>query len=123
MTIEEAVEIVLKGEAWQKCLACVNGRIEGSPLSPSVQVYDSLISAVRPAQRTRTCTLCQGTTLELRHEYMKACQILDKPLPARPHDIRFGVDAEPKARTEWKTVYFSRGQTGVIKVVAENPDE
>ena len=74
MTIEEAVELVLRGGAWSPCPDC-----DGSGVVPS------------QGGGPRSVDLCMANACEggfiLDQAYAEACEMLDKEVPFRPPPI------------------------------------
>ena len=79
MTVEEAVEVILRGGAWTECTLCDgtgNVRIEGG------RGWDM-------------CIPCEGYGRLIALDYYEACRVLGRELPEREHPSSFSSDLRP----------------------------
>lgn len=78
MTREEAVEIILGGDALEDCSRC-----EGFGYLNESETARYYVNGIHVGNsvRTRTCPECLGGTNFIRPEYIKACHILGVHIP------------------------------------------
>lgn len=73
MTPEEAAEVILEGNAWERCLHCQGkGEIE----TREGNFGDSV--------QQDTCTQCMGQGYQHTDAFVEACAVLEREYPKKP---------------------------------------